>query len=147
MPDVLEFVLDGARYGVHLDRVVEVAPRVRVMPSPGAPAHVLGAFAHRGEVALAVDVRRRFGHAPRRASLEDHFLVVRGRERPIAAVVDRVVGVRQVAAEDVTAAPASADLAGVVALPDGLLLLDDLDGALSPEEEEAAERALREVGA
>lgn len=147
MPDVLEFVLDGARYGVHLDRVVEVAPRVRVTPLPGSPPHVVGAFAYRGELALAVEVRRRFGHPPRRASLGDHFLVVRGRKRLVGAIVDRVVGLRNVAPEEVNEAPASAELAGVVALPDGLLLLDDLDRALSPEDEEAAERALREVGA
>jgi purine-binding chemotaxis protein CheW len=145
VPEVLEFCLDGSRYGVRLDRVVEVAPRVRVTPLPGTPGHVVGAFVYRGEVALAVDVRARLGHEPKRPSLDDHFLVTRGRLRPIAAVVDRVVGIASFDAEAVRPAPGrSGDLAGVVTLPDGLMLLDDLETVLSAEDEELAENALRE---
>jgi purine-binding chemotaxis protein CheW len=140
---ILEFAIEGSRYGVRLERVIEVAPRVHLTPLPGTAPHVAGAFVYRGEIALAVDVRPRLRHPPRRPSLHDHLIVTRGRRRPIAAVVDRVVGLREIEPSAIAEAPvASAGIAGVVVLPDGLLLLDGLETVLSAEDEERAEAAL-----
>lgn len=144
--DVVELSVEGARYAVPLERVVEVLPRLWLTPLPGAPPHVAGAFAYRGRAAVALDLRSRLGHPPRKERLTDHFVVTRGDARPIAVIVDGVLGVRALDAADVRPAPMpSSVVAGVVALHDGLLLLDDLEALLSAEQVDATERALSSV--
>lgn len=134
--DTLEFSIDGANYVVPLIRVLEILPRVWLTPLPEAPAHVRGAFSYRGEIALAVDIRRRLGHQPARPHLSEHFVMTRGKFGPIAVVADRAVGVLSISSADVQAVPlANRVLSGIVALPDGLLFVDDLDALLSDSEE------------
>ncbi len=58
---MLEFLLDDVRYGLPSERVVEVVPRVLLTPLPATAAHVIGVFRHRGEIAVAIDLRRRLG--------------------------------------------------------------------------------------
>lgn len=140
---LLEFEIDAARYGVPVERVVEVVPRVWLTPLPGAADVVVGVFNYRGAVIVAVDLRSRLGHPPRRPSTDDHLVVVQGPRRVVALVVDRVRDLRQVAREQVqTAAVPSRHIRGVVALADELLLIEDLDALLSLDEEEALDRAL-----
>jgi len=142
--DVLHISIEGATYAVPLARVLEILPRVWLTPLPEAPPHVAGIFAYHGEVALAVDVRRRLGHGPAAPLVSDHFVLTRGRTRPLAVIVDRVHGVHALSAEALRAPPFGApSIAGVVALPDGLLLVDDLDALLSVEDENAAERGIQ----
>jgi purine-binding chemotaxis protein CheW len=140
---LLEFEIDEARYGVPVERVVEVVPRVWLTPLPGAAAIVVGVFNYRGAVIVAVDLRSRLGHPPRRPCADDHLLVVQGARRVVALVVDRVRDLRQVACEQVQATTVpSRHIRGVVAVADELLLIEDLDALLSLDEELALDRAL-----
>lgn len=136
--------MDGASYGVPLSRVIEVIPRVWLTPLPSAPSHVAGAFAYRGRVAVALDIRRRLGLPARSELLTDHFVVTRGRLTTIAIIADQVLGVRTLSAESVHPSPVpSPAIAGIVARADGLLVVDDLDALLSAEEDAVTERALQ----
>ncbi|MDO9019059.1 MAG: chemotaxis protein CheW [Deltaproteobacteria bacterium] len=143
MQRLLEFEIDAARYGVPVERVVEVVPRVWLKPLPGAANIVVGLFNFRGAVIVAVDPRSRLGHPPRRPSTDDHLLVVQGARRVVALVVDRVRDLRQVSPDQMfpTTVP-SRHIRGVVALAEGLLLIEDLDALLSLDEEETLDRAL-----
>lgn len=143
---LLEFEVDATRYGVPVERVVEVVPRVRLTPLPGASAIVQGVFNYRGAVIVAVDLRSRLGHPPRSPSTDDHLLVVQGARRVLALVVDRVRDLRRVTREQVqaTAVP-SRHIRGIVALADGLLLIEDLDAVLSLDEEDTLDRALSDA--
>ena len=143
---VLEFVLAEARYAVPVDRVIEVLPRVWVTPLPGAAAVIVGVFNYRGSVTVAVDLRPRLGHPPRAPSMDDHLVVVQGARRVLALVVDRVSDLRELAPGSVQAPSIPLrHVRGVVALDDGLLLIEDLDAVLSLDEEEALDRGLREM--
>lgn len=143
MHRLLEFEIDAARYGVPVERVVEVVPRVWLTPLPGAADIVVGVFNYRGVVIVAVDLRSCLGHPPRRPSSDDHLLVVQGARRVLALVVDRVRDLRRVSREQVqaTAVP-SRHIRGIVALAEGLLLIEDLDALLSLDEEATLDRAL-----
>ena len=133
---VLRFTLGDARYGVAIDRVVEVAPRVLMTPLPGVPDFVEGLFSYRQRACVAVSLRRRLGHPERSPALDEHIVVVKGRRRLLGFIVDRVHG-DEVVADHAIEVPteSSRHITGVVALPDGLLLIQDVDAMLSDEEE------------
>lgn len=147
---LVPFSLDGAWYALEVDVVERVLPMAAVIPLPRAPKVVLGAFNLHGEVVPVVDVRRRLGLAPRSFALTARFLVARAGRRRLALPVDEVAGVREVDAGAV-AAPAAVlpglrHLKGIVALADGLLLIQDLDAFLSLDEEARLAAALEEAG-
>ena len=96
----------------------------------------------------AVDLRARLGHPSRAPSRDDHFLLVRAARRDVALVVDRVTTTTPLAERKVWPPPTPAcHLVGVVTLEDGLLLIEDLDAALSLDEERAIDASLQEIGA
>jgi purine-binding chemotaxis protein CheW len=142
------FTLDETRYAVPAERVLEIVARVVLTPLPSVPPPVLGVFSYRGEPMAAVDLRARLGHPARPAGRDDHFLIVRSARRDVALVVDRVNTTEPLADRQVRPAPIAArHLVGVVALDDGLMLIEDLDAALSLDEERAIDASLRELGA
>lgn len=143
---VLEFHLGESRYAVPVERVIEVLPRLWLTPLPGAGDVVEGAFNHRGTVLVVVDLRARFGAPSRQASIDDHLVVVRGARRALALAVDRVSGLREVSPSDVQPPPvALRHVRGVATVDDGIVLLQDLDAALSLDEEQAVDRALQRL--
>lgn len=129
------FTLDDRRYGVPVEAVVEVALRVALVPLPGAPPGIEGLFSCRGHPVAAVNLRRRLGHPERPPSMADRIVIVRGAGRLLGLVVDTVHGL--VRAQPVPAPAPAEGIAGVVAAPDGLWLVRDVERLLSAEEEAA----------
>lgn len=145
---VLRFTIEQTRYAVAIDRIVEVAPRVLMTPLPGAPDFVEGIFSFRQAACVAVSLRRRLGHGHRPPALDEHVLVVRGRKRLLGLVVDRAEGDELVSDERIEEpAEGARHLAGVVALADGMLLIQDVDAMLTDEEEGAIDDSLGGSGA
>jgi purine-binding chemotaxis protein CheW len=148
---VVAFVLGEQRFGLDVGRVERVLPVLAVSALPSAPAIVVGVINVRGSVIPVVDLRRRFGMSARSHELRDHLLLVRTPQRRLALPVDEVNGVVDVASNAMArpndVVPGLGHLAGIVALPDGLLFIQDLDALLSLEEEGQLSRALDEVGA
>ncbi len=147
---LVPFSLDRAWYALELDVVERVLPMAAVIPLPRAPEVVLGAFNLHGEVVPVVDLRRRLGLARRPFALTARFLVARAGRRRLALAVDEVAGVREVDVGAVVAPaavlPGLRHLKGIVALADGLLLIQDLDAFLSLDEEARLAAALEEAG-
>ncbi|MEP7121224.1 MAG: chemotaxis protein CheW [Byssovorax sp.] len=142
------FTLDETRYAVPAERVLEIVARVMLTPLPAVPSPIVGVFSYRGVPMAAVDLRARLGHPTRSPARDDHFLVVRSARRDVALVVDRVNTTEPLADRVVCPPPLPArHLVGVVALDDGLLLIEDLDAALSLDEERAIDAGLRDLGA
>jgi purine-binding chemotaxis protein CheW len=138
------FTLDDTRYAVPAERVLEIVARVVLTPLPSAPAPIVGVFSYRGEPMAAIDLRARLGHPARPPARDDHFLVVRSARRDVALVVDRVNATEPLADRRVCPPPLAArHLVGVVALDDGLMLIEDLDAALSLDEERAIDAGLQ----
>jgi purine-binding chemotaxis protein CheW len=92
----------------------------------------------RGQVVPVFDLRRRFGMAPQALSPSEHFILGLTARRLVAVRADRVQAVLPVAPGQVhdprRAVPAAEQVAGVVTLPDGLVLIHDLDTFLSEAE-------------
>ena len=75
--------------------------------------------------------------------MDEHVLVVRGRRRLLGLVIDRTDGDETIAeARIVPSTEGSRYLAGMVALEDGVLLIQDVDAMLTDEEERAVDESL-----
>ena len=143
------FRLEEQRYGLPLAAVERVLPMVAVDALPKAPAVALGVINVGGRVIPVVDLRHRLGRPRREYGLTGHLLVTRTHRRTLILPVDAVLGVMAVTADAVTSPdhllPRIGHMAGIVALPDGLLFIQDLDAVLSLDEEQQLSAALEEV--
>jgi purine-binding chemotaxis protein CheW len=133
--DLIVFFVEGHRYGLRLDAVQEVVRAVKLAHLPGAPAVVEGAMNYRGTVVPVLDVRSRFGHAPKRLEISDQLIVARAGGWLVAVRADEVgwpVQVESSAIEELTGSTAEAAyVAGVGRLADGLVVIHDLETFLS----------------
>ena len=140
------FQLEERRHALALGSVERVLAMVAISPLPEAPPIALGVINVAGAIVPVFDLRARFAFPRRDYGLGAHLVLVRGARRRLALATDQVLGVIEVAAEGVTtpdtAVPGTRSLAGIAALPDGLLFIHDLDALLSLEEEQRLDRAL-----
>lgn len=142
--EFLAFRLAGRRFAVASAKVERVVRAAAVTPLPQAPAVVLGVVDVAGEIVPVMDMRSRLGSPPKELQPEDLFLFARSGERRIALVVDAIDDLVRIGA----AQPLTVDtphFRGVVRLPDGLLLIHDVDAFLDPTEKEQLDAALREA--
>ena len=148
-PDPLVvFTLDGQRYAIPLAAIEKVFPTVEITPIPKAPEIVLGLVNIRGRVVPVVDIRRRFGLPEREPQIYDHMIVAFTGKRSVAFVADGATGVLEIPESEITALrdllPGTEYVEGVARLPDGLVLIHDLETFLSLEEENLLDRAMNE---
>lgn len=138
--------LDDQRYALRLDTVERVIRALEIAPLPGAPAGVLGVVNIQGQVMPVYDLRARLGWPSQPLRLSDQIVLARTIRRQVGVCVDAVAEVRAFNPEQLVEAsalgPGDAYVAGVVRLPDGLVLIHDLDRFLTPSEEHALGHAL-----
>lgn len=143
---IVELALDDRRYGLSLSAVERVLRMVYVTLLPKAPQIVLGVVNVRGRLIPVVNLRRRFRLPERDFALTDQLLIARTARRPVALAADAVTGVLEYSAQEAAGAqdivPGIEYVESVVKLPDGLVLIHDLDKFLSLDEGESLDRAL-----
>lgn len=148
---LLVFALHEERFAVPSGVVREVVRAVAVAALPDAPAVVEGVVNYRGRVTPVLDVRSRFGLPPRRPHAAQHFVVAEAGRRLVTLRVDRALDLLNVPAEAIASAaavaPGSRLTRGVARLPDGLVVIHDLEGFLSLDEETALDASLRAAAA
>lgn len=141
------FLLDERRFALRLASVERVLSIVEITPLPKAPETVLGVVDVQGTIIPVFDTRRRFRLPVRDVELTDQLLLARTSRRRVALVVDDVSGLIDHPTDAVITPeqilPGLEYVAGVVKLPEGLVLIHDLDSFLSLDEEAALDRALR----
>lgn len=90
----LVFACGGSLYGVAAERASEVVTLPPLTRVPGAPGHLLGVFAHRGEVIPVIDLPRLLGHADGGAQWR-RAVLVRVPQGALAITASKVAGVSQ----------------------------------------------------
>lgn len=142
----LLFTIDSARYAIGAETVLEMVRAVAVTTLPGAPVAVAGIINVRGSVVPVFDMRFRFGAPQRRVAPADHFVLVRATGRTVALHVDTILDLADIDTNSITdasaAVPSTRYIAGVAPMPDGLLLIHDVDTFLSGVEAETLDTAL-----
>ena len=142
------FRVDQQRYGLPLSVVERIVRAAEVTLLPKAPAMVIGVLDIEGRVLPVLNIRRRLGMPEREISPINQFVIARTPRRGIVFVIDEALGVVDVPSTGMLGAaqivPGMEHIRGVVQLPGGLVLIQDLEKFLSLEEERALDAALKE---
>ncbi len=144
---LMVFTIEEQRYAVRLPVVERVVRAVEITSLPKAPEIVLGVINAQGRIIPVVNMRRRFRLPEREIDPSDHIVIARTARRTVALIVDTVSHVvpctdAQVVASE-TILPGLEHVEGVLKLPEGMILIHDLDRFLSLEEEHVLEEAMK----
>ena len=146
MRELLMVAVDRDRIALAVGDVREVQRAAAPAPLPNAPKIVGGVLNVRGELVPILNIRQRLGREDRPLRVSDHIIVARASDRLVAFAVDQVLELVRIPESDITAAAAvvagTAHLAGVAALPDGVLVIHDLGQFLTTDELFALDHAL-----
>lgn len=146
MVELLVFEVAGYQYAAPTALLWEVTRAVAITRLPMAPAVIDGVINVRGEIVPVIDVRQRCGLAIRPLTPDQHFVIIRAGTRWVALRVDRaldLVTVDDGAIEAVTqSTPGTEYVSGIAKLPDGLLVIHDLERFLSLDESRQLDGAL-----
>ena len=135
---LLVFALGDQRFGIATADVREIVRVVGFSRLPNAPQIIEGVINFRGSAVPVLDIRARFGLAPKTVQPSDHLVIAQAGPRTVAIRVDRVIDLLSVASRDVEAVAAitsrSDHVAGVAKLPDDIVFIHDLSTFLSAAE-------------
>lgn len=137
MSEVCTFRIGPHRFGIDVEAMREVLEHWITTPVPLTPPCVLGVINLRGQIMMAIDLRRRVGIPDGDAGAQV-CLVVHTADELVAFVVDRVGDVIEVREEHVEPPPETlpagshALIRGVYKLPDEIILLLDVACAADP---------------
>jgi len=143
---IVVFLVDGQRYALPLSAVDRAVRSVAVTPLPEMPTLILGAINVHGRVLPVLSLRRWLGRPDRDVRALDELLIAHTAAQTLVLLVDEVGGV--VGCEPQDAVPTEPVLEGtpppgeVLKLPEGLVLVLDLDRLLTAAEANAVARAL-----
>lgn len=147
----MSFELAEHRYGLTATAVREIVRAVSIAPLPAAPPIIEGVINVRGTLVPVLDIRKRFGLPSAPVSPGHHLILAKAGERVVALRVDQARELVTVAAADLVPAdltvPGAGMILGLARLPDGVLVVHDIERFLSLDEAKATDRALAEAGA
>ena len=137
---LVTFSIGEEEFGVDILSVQEIIRMMDITKVPRAPEFVEGVINLRGKVIPIIDLRRRFGLAPRDHDKHTRIIVIEINNMIVGFVVDSVSEVLRIPASTVEPPPPvvsgleSEYISGVGKLEDRLLILLDLNKLLSGEE-------------
>jgi purine-binding chemotaxis protein CheW len=140
------FKLGDEEFGVDILKVREIEKLdQQITRVPKSPAFVEGVINLRGEIVPIVDLRKRFGLVVRQTSNEARVIIVDINDGQVGMIVDAVVEVIRLNVSAIENAPPITRgvdayfLSGVAKIDERLIILLNLERALSPEEEKELE--------
>lgn len=140
------FRLDSGRYALPLTLVERIVRAVYVTPLALAPDIVLGAIDVAGRILPVFNIRRRLRLPERMIEPRDHFLIARTAQRTVVLVIDSAQGILEHPAVGMIDAKSIGSnlghIQGVIQIPDGLVLIHDLERFLTPDEACALDAAM-----
>ena len=134
---LVTFSIGEEEFGVNILKVQEIIRTMEITKVPRAPEFVEGVINLRGKVIPIIDLRRRFGLAPKGHDKNTRIIVIEINNIIVGFVVDAVSEVLRIPASTVEPPPpvvAGVDsdyISGVGKLQDRLLIMLDLDKLLS----------------
>lgn len=130
---LVTFWVEKMFLGVEVAQVQEVLEAQPITQVPLAPQAISGLMNLRGEIVIAMDMRRRLSVPDAPPDLARMNIVVRTSDGPLSLVVDQIGDVLQPNADDIEPLPATlrgpvrAFASQIVRLPDQVLLILDAE--------------------
>jgi len=137
MRQFLAFEVADRRVALPAEAIQEVVRAVAISRLPKAPPVVEGVINVRGTLVPALDIRARFRLPPEPLDPGQHLIIARAGSRTVALRVDRAVAlvtVDEAAIAPGSVVPGAEHVAGIARLPDGVLVIHDLERFLSLDE-------------
>jgi purine-binding chemotaxis protein CheW len=134
------FRLDGDDYAIPITRIQEIILMKPVTRIPQVPAFIEGLVNLRGVVIPLINLRTRFGMAPREVDDETRTIVLNLHERVIGCIVDAVTQVMRLGSDQIQPTPATIGpiarpyISGLARLDDRLLIVLDVEKLFDPSE-------------
>ena len=145
---LLVFSLDGQRYALNLASVDRVIHAVEMISLPKVSGIILGLINLQGQVFPVLDLRKQLGLPEREVQLTDHLIIAHTSRWKVALVVNTVHAVIEQSEQEVLAAKkifrGIENISGIVKLEENIILIHDLEKAISIDEEQTLAKALRE---
>jgi len=135
--EFMKFALGQEQYGIDIRAVQEIRSYEAPTAIADAPPHVLGVTNLRGVIVPIVDLRLQFGMDKWQPDEQTVVIVVEVEKRLAGFVVDRVLDVAQLGAEQIKPAPAMSLASGrsfisaIGTLDQEILILLDVDRLLT----------------
>jgi purine-binding chemotaxis protein CheW len=134
------FRLDNEDYAIAITKIQEIILMKPITRLPQVPDFIEGLINLRGSVIPIVNLRKRFGLAPRELDDETRTIVVNIHDKTVGCVVDAVTQVMRINRDQIQPPPLGAlavnhhYLAGLAKLDDRLLIILDIDRLFEAEE-------------
>jgi purine-binding chemotaxis protein CheW len=136
----ISFSVGEEEYGLELLRVKEVIRARQITWIPRVPSFVKGIINLRGDVIPVIDLRQRFGLAPREHSATTRVIVVEVGGRLLGMVVDSASQAVRIPASQIEPPPPAlggliqAYISGVAKVEEKLIILLNADSVLTVDE-------------
>jgi purine-binding chemotaxis protein CheW len=134
------FRLDNEDYAIAITKIQEIILMKPITRLPQVPSFIEGLINLRGSVIPIVNLRKRFGLAPRDFDDETRTIVVNIHDKTVGCVVDAVTQVMRINQDQIQPPPLGAlsvnhhYLAGLAKLDDRLVIILDVDKLFEAEE-------------
>lgn len=106
MRQYLVFSVDGAAFGIAVEKVVEICRAGAVQSVPNMPDYVAGILRLRAEVIPVIDMRGRFGLGRTAPSRKKRLILTRFKNEKNGLLVDVVEGIVKVRDDQISPSPA-----------------------------------------
>jgi purine-binding chemotaxis protein CheW len=144
------FSLAGQKFALPLVWVEKIVRSVAVRSLPKAPDIILGVMNLQGRIVPIISLRARFGLEERPIGIDDHLIVCRTSDRPMALLVDNVADIIEIDESRIIQQQSILRemdyIEGVLKMDDGMILIHDLERVLSTEESMKLDQVLKKEG-
>ncbi len=143
MQQLVTFKLLGQKYAVNILKVQEIVSMKEITTIPNSPDYLAGAINLRGRVIPVLSLRTKFGLAVSESVEQEKIVIMDVKGMIMGVIVDAVSDVLRIASDVVESPPqvsmhaGSEVISGIAKLPEGLVIILDIDKLLVSEEHSA----------
>lgn len=134
------FQIGDEEFGADIAQVREIIRRGAITPIPDSPDFIKGVTNVRGEIAVVIDLKRRFFLRAKKEIEEKHIIMTEQDKNLFGLMVDEVSEVLRIPETDIKGTPELVTridriyISGVLTLENRLIMILDLQKVLSEEE-------------
>lgn len=142
------FDLNNESFGIAITQIREIIKPVEVFKVPDTPSYIEGLINLRGKVHTVFNLRKKLNLPPKEIDDTAKIIIVSYNDMPIGFIVDEVNEIIRVEDESIEPAPQSISsvnvkfISGVAKVDDKIILIFDLQNALSQNDEKEIIKAV-----